>query len=68
MEPVKLGGQARGGHDDIFAQGPSSVVIPAVIKFAEDVHNRCGLTLQWNKSCIFTLNGVLPEGSPSAVV
>ena len=61
------GGQARAGHDDIFAQGPASIVIPAVIKFAQDIQNRCHLELQWNKSCIFSWTGVLPEGCPKGV-
>ena len=28
------GGQARAGHDDVFAQGPADIVIPAVVRFA----------------------------------
>ena len=54
------GGQVRAGHDDIFAQGPASIVIPAVVQFAQDIWNRCNLKLEWNKSCIFSWNGILP--------
>ena len=35
------GGQARAGQDDVFAQGPADVVIPAVVRFAEAIWNRC---------------------------
>ena len=33
----EAGGQARAGHDDIFAQGPSNIVVPAVVKFAQAI-------------------------------
>ena len=29
--------------------------------------DRCHLKLQWNKSCIFSWNGKLPEGTPDGV-
>ena len=56
------GGETRAGHDDIFVQGPSHiVVVPAVIKFADSIKNRCNLKLQWAKSSIFSWSGVLPD-------
>ena len=61
------GGQARAGHDDVFAQGPANVVIPAVERFARSIWERCHLKLQWNKSHIFTWDGILPEGTPEGV-
>ena len=61
------GGQARAGHDDVFAQGPAPLVIPAVMKFSESIWNRCHLQLQWAKSNIFSWSGVLPEGTPPGV-
>ena len=61
------GGQARAGHDDVFAQGPAHVVIPAVVRFAKAIWDRCHLQLQWNKSCIFSWSGILPEGTPEGV-
>ena len=61
------GGQARAGHDDVFAQGPADIVIPAVVRFAEAIWNRCHLQLQWSKSHIFTWSGILPEGTPNGV-
>ena len=61
------GGQAKGGHDDIFAQGRADVVIPAVQRFAAAIWERCHLRLQWEKSHIFSWDGVLPEGSPEGV-
>ena len=61
------GGQARAGHDDVFAQGPANIVIPAVIRFAEAIWERCHLQLQWSKSHIFSWTGVLPEGTPPGV-
>ena len=61
------GGQARAGHDDVFAQGPAEVVIPAVVRFAQAIWERCHLQLQWGKSHIFSWSGTLPEGSPAGV-
>ena len=61
------GGQAIAGHDDVFAQGPPQVVIPAVMKFAAAIWERCHLRLQWNKSRIFSWDGVLPDGAPEGV-
>ena len=61
------GGQARAGHDDVFAQGPADVVIPAVVRSAKAIWDRCHLQLQWNKSHIFSWSGLLPEGSPEGV-
>ena len=61
------GGQARAGHDDVFAQGPAEIVIPAVIRFAQAIQDRCHLQLQWSKSNIFTWSGILPEGTPEGV-
>ena len=61
------GGQARAGHDDVFAQGPANIVIPAVVRFATAIWERCHLQLQWSKSHIFTWDGVLPQGTPEGV-
>ena len=61
------GGQARAGHDDVMAQGPAAVVIPAVQKFARTIWERCHLQLQWEKSCIFSWDGQLPAGTPDGV-
>ena len=61
------GGQARAGHDDVFAQGPAAVVIPAVVKFSQSIWERCHLQLHWGKSHIFTWTGTLPEGTPEGV-
>ena len=61
------GGQARAGHDDVFAQGPANIVIPAVETFAQSIWDRCHLKLQWSKSHIFSWDGVLPEGTPEGV-
>ena len=36
------GGQARAGHDDVFAQGPAEVVIPAVVRFSKAIYNSSG--------------------------
>ena len=63
----EAGGQARAGHDDVFAQGPANVVIPAVIKFAQSIWERCHLQLQWTKSHVFSWSGILPEGTPEGV-
>ena len=61
------GGQARAGHDDVFAQGPAEIVIPAVVKFSEAIWERCHLQLQWSKSSIFSWDGILPPGAPAGV-
>ena len=47
---AEAGGAARAGADDVNAVGPAEVVLPAARRFSEEVHQRCGLTLQWNKS------------------
>ena len=61
------GGQAIAGHDDVSVQGPPGVVIPAVVKFAAAIWDRCHLRLQWSKSHIFSWDGVLPAGAPEEV-
>ena len=61
------GCQARAGHDDIFVQGPTDIVISAIIKFADAIKKRCTLQLQWCKPSIFTWKGVLPKGLPEGV-
>ena len=55
------GGQARAGHDDVMAQGPPATVIPAVLRFAGKLWECCGLQLQWEKSHIYSWNGILPK-------
>ena len=54
------GGAARAGADDVFSCGPPEVVLPAVQRFAEEIKERCGLTLQWRKSRVFCWQGEVP--------
>ena len=61
------GGHAKAGHDDVFAQGPASIVLPAVERFARRLWDRFQLQLQWAKSEIFSWDGKLPEGAPDGV-
>ena len=61
------GGLAVAGADDVYAAGPEEVVLPAVRKFKEEVAARCGLTLQYSKSCLFTWQGGLPPATPQGV-
>ena len=43
------------------------MVIPAVVKFAHSILERCNLQLQWSKSSIFTWSGELPSNAPAGV-
>ena len=54
------GGLARAGYDDVYAMGRPEVVLPAVLKFQQDLSNRCGLILQWGKTEWFSWNGIMP--------
>ena len=58
------GGFAMAGADDIFGVGPRGSVLPAVVAFAEEVRQRCGLSLQWGKTKYFCWEGGLPENTP----
>ena len=57
-------GLARAGYDDVYAVGKPEVVLPAVIRFQQDLSNRCGLTMQWGKTEWFSWDKVLPPHSP----
>ena len=61
------GGLARAGHDDVVAQGPPAVVIPAVLEFMIKIKSRCGLQVQLSKSQIFSWDGLLPAEAPQDV-
>ena len=39
------GGFARGGFDAIYAVGRPEVVLPAVLRFQQDLRDRCSLLL-----------------------
>ena len=60
-------GMARAGHDDVCAIGPPEIVLPAVKKFAQEVEQRCGLRLQWEKTEVFSWEGDLPDGTPEGI-
>ena len=57
-------GLARAGYDDVYAVGKPEVVLPAVIRFQQDLSNRCGLTMQWGKTEWFSWDEVLPPHTP----
>ena len=38
-------------------------MLPAARRFSDEVQQRCGLTLQWNKSKVFCREGDLPEAA-----
>ena len=59
------GGFAKGGFDDVYAVGRAEVVLPAVKRFQQDLRDRCGLLLQWDKTEWFTWNGQLPDHAPA---
>ena len=58
------GGAAIAGADDVHCLGPAAVLLPAVAKFQAELREQCGLHLQLSKSCLFTWEGALPEGTP----
>ena len=47
-----------------FAIGPRGEVLPAVVRFAAEVFERCGLQIQWAKTEYFCWQGGLPADSP----
>ena len=49
----------------MYAVGRVEGVLPAVERFQQDLRNRCGLLLQWNKTEWFTWNGQLPDHVPA---
>ena len=58
------GGLARGGFDDVYAVGRADVVLPAVMRFQQDLDDRCWMELQWGKTEWFTWDGELPHNAP----
>ena len=61
---IEAGGMARSGMDDLYAVGPANVVFPALDKFWAEVGEQCGLTLQRQKTEIYSQDGVRPEEAP----
>ena len=61
------GGMARAGADDVYAIGLPEVVIPAVIRFAHELWERCRLGIQWTKSGLFAWEGGLPDNTPPGI-
>ena len=47
-----------------MAIGPRDVVIAAVRRFADEVWQRCKLSLQWTKTQLFSWDGELPADCP----
>ena len=58
------GGLARAGYDDVYAVGPPAVVLEAVLRFQEDLRQRCSLTQQWSKTEWFAWSNQLPPHAP----
>ena len=50
---VAVGGMARFGQDDGYAQGPPEHVFPLVAAFVEAVRERCGLVLVPSKCAVY---------------
>ena len=61
------GGMARAGADDIFAVAPLDVALPAVMRFADRIWEKCGLQLQWTKSDLFSWDSDLPVDAPAGL-
>ena len=59
-----VGGIARFGNDDGYGCGPANVVFPALARLAASLRDECGLTLQKEKTEIFSW-GDLPAGTPA---
>ena len=57
------GGKAVFGNDDGYAIGPPEVVFPAIDKFASEVKEKHGLTLQVNKTKIYHRLGIIPQNA-----
>ena len=57
-------GSAIAGADDIYAVGPSEVLLPAMTAFKDELWQRCHLQLQLDKSSLFCWEGDLPAGTP----
>ena len=55
---------ARAGADDVAAQGPMEIVLPAVQRFATEVWLRCGVRVNWSKSAAYLREGELPPYAP----
>ena len=58
---MEAGGMARAGMDDLYAVGPAGVVFRALEKFWVNVGEKCGLSLQRQKTEIYSQDGVRPE-------
>ena len=52
---------AKGRFEDVYAVGMPEVVLPALVKFQQELKNRCGLDVQWNKTEWFLWEGELPN-------
>ena len=57
------GGFARFGNDDGYGCGPANVVFPALARLEVALREECGLTLQRQKTEVFSW-GELPPGTP----
>ena len=57
------GGKVVFGNDDGYAIGPPEVVFPAIDKFASEVKEKHGLTLQVNKTKIYHRLGIIPQNA-----
>ena len=64
---ARVGGAAKAGMDDLYAVRPAEIVFPAVEKFWREVEIACLLTLQRDKTEIFSWTGQLPPGSPEGL-
>ena len=56
--------QEGGGFDNIYVVGRLEVLLPAVLRFQQDLRNRCSLLLQWNTTKWFTWDVELPDYAP----
>ena len=55
------GGMARAGADDICALARPEVAYAAVKRFSDEIWQRCGLEIRWDKSEVYQREGDLPD-------
>ena len=51
----QAGGLAKFGMDDGYCVAPANVLFPALVKFSEDIEERCGLELEMSKCEVMAL-------------
>ena len=61
------GGLALAGADDTYAVGPPEVVFPAILRYAEEIWERCSLQLQWRKTVVYCGDRELPVDTPPGI-